>query len=706
LLEQSQIREKEDLQDLTFGPTKEIMTDGAGRISLALALKISTQLGLSYLPGGYQGRIGPAKGFWTVDFDDRTGEEWIETYRSQRKWNRSTEENGVSDDPSHRTFEVVACSSPLKSADLNAQFLPILMNRAVDQKRMRATISKLLEQSLAEELKSLKSAMDSPQLFRKWVYESRPGTSERLNSGAVPCRAGLPASIGERLNAMLDVSFDPNNLLFVKDMARTVFGLKCDELKTKFNITVGKSANAFMVPDFLCVLKPDEIFINFSNFTDKVSGFSAALLKSGDEVLLARSPAHLPSDIQKVKFVAKAEYFNLRDAIVCPIKGRASLASKLSGGDYDGDQAWITWDSSLVDNFTNADVVDPRDFVKEGYIHKDVRTYGELVKGQANPESLFLKESFTFVMRPTLLGLCTDHKKKLCEDILHIDSKEAIYLSTLLSNLVDQEKSGFSFGGDDWTLFQREVIKLPSKPLEFTPHDLEGSIKHYLIKVAHKLIEESRGDLHQSIDDPPSWDEDLVLLYRWAEDKALRNDEWKTILRQLDEELEALKSRWSSHWPKGDPNPKVTAEFYPVLDECFEKYSAIQPHIDTSITELLLLDCLRNPELSPWSMLKASALFASYGPKKGCGFKKVPTRFPWLIAGKQLLRVKGDFRKGGFPHTIVPEMYVMLKPDASFVKRLRIENRDDLVEEEMGIGSEDEDEDEGVELADDEIFDL
>jgi hypothetical protein len=706
LLEKSQIREKEDLQDLTLGPTEEIMTEGAGRISLALALKISAQLGLGYLPSGYQGRIGPAKGFWTVDFDDRTGEEWIETYRSQRKWNRSTEENGVSDDPSHRTFEVVAFSGPLKSADINAQFIPILMNRAADKKRMRNTISNLLEQSLAEELKSLKTAMDSPQLFRKWVYETMPGTSERLNLGVVPYRAGLPASIGERLNGMLDASFDPNNLLFLKETAQMVFGFKCDDLKTKFNITIGKSAYAFIVPDFLGVLRPNEVCINFSNFTDKVSGFSGALLQKGDEVLLARTPAHLPSDVQKAMFVAKAEYQNLKDVIVCPIKGKASLASKLSGGDYDGDLAWITWDSSIVDNFRNVDVRKPRDFVDEGFIHKDERTYEKLVEGQANPESLFLRESFTFVMRPTLLGVCTSHKEMLLETVLQVDSEEAIDLGTLLSDLVDQGKSGSTFQEEDWTRFKNEVIK--RKPHHgINRKDLEGSMKTHLIGVVHRLTEKSRAALHESIQEPPSWDEDLVLLYRWADAKALRHDEWKTVVRQLDEDLEALKSGWSSHFPQGDPNPKETAKFYLVLDEYFKKYSAIQPHIDTSITELLLLDCLRNPELSPWSMLKASALYASYGPKNGYGTKKVPTRFPWLMAGKQLMRLKADFREGGgFPHTVVPEMYAMLKPDADFVKRLRIENRDDLVEEEMGSGGGDEDEDEGLELADDDIYDL
>jgi hypothetical protein len=51
-------------------------------------------------------------------------------------------------------------------------------------------------------------------------------------------------------------------------------------------------------------------------------------------------------------------------------------------------------------------------------------------------------------------------------------------------------------------------------------------------------------------------------------------------------------------------------------------------------------------------------------------------------------------------------MYAMLKLDASFMKRLKIENRDDLIEGGMGIDSEDEDEGERLELADDDMYDL
>jgi hypothetical protein len=94
-----------------------------------------------------------------------------------------------------------------------------------------------------------------------------------------------------------------------------------------------------MVPDFSGVLEANEVFIDFSSFAD-VSGFASnGTLLNGVDVLVARSPAHFGSDIQKVRAVFKVELIGLKDVIVFSTKGNPSLAAKLSGGDYDGDIA-------------------------------------------------------------------------------------------------------------------------------------------------------------------------------------------------------------------------------------------------------------------------------------------------------------------------------------------------------------------------------
>lgn len=66
------------------------------------------------------------------------------------------------------------------------------------------------------------------------------------------------------------------------------------------NIGLGQSTTAFMIADPLNVLEEGEIHLGFSGmFRDPISGFDENMLHDMD-VLVARLPAHLPSDIQKV----------------------------------------------------------------------------------------------------------------------------------------------------------------------------------------------------------------------------------------------------------------------------------------------------------------------------------------------------------------------------------------------------------------------
>ena len=66
------------------------------------------------------------------------------------------------------------------------------------------------------------------------------------------------------------------------------------------NIGLSKSTYAFMIADPLAVLEENEIHMSFSGlFRDPNSRFDQTMLHDID-VLVARLPAHLPSDIQKV----------------------------------------------------------------------------------------------------------------------------------------------------------------------------------------------------------------------------------------------------------------------------------------------------------------------------------------------------------------------------------------------------------------------
>ncbi|TVY83675.1 RNA-dependent RNA polymerase [Lachnellula suecica] len=669
ILERSQIHDK---QDLTFGPEKEVMTDGAGRMSYTLALKVTTKLGLSYLPWGFQGRLGEAKGFWIIDHRDKAGEDWIEVYESQQKWKRSQKRGGESDDPSHRTFEVNRPSGPLKSADLNLQLLPLLIDRARNKPQMRQAIAKLPEDGLKRALEELKAGMDDAASLREWIGESNSNIKEKVKAGRVPFRAGLPSTIEDRLNHILESGFHPMTLKFVREMTRSLFKGKCDELKNRLNITVGKSTYAYMVPDFWGVLEPDEVYIDFSSFKDNVSGFAGVRL-NGEEVLVARSPAHFVSDVQKVKAVVKVELMGLQDVVIFPIKGNPSLAQKLSGGDYDGDMAWICWEPSIVKNFETAEVPKMPDLVAEGYITEDKTKYHDLVKGQKDTVSYFLKKAFSFNMQESMLGICTSFKEGSCYFDKSADSLSgppAVYMSTLLSSLVDQAKQGYLFDEDSWKRFKADRVKvIPKQPPLYknkTGH-LDPNAKHiidYLKYVADETVEKALADFHSSMpaSDSLYWDDDLTEPFADAMRYAIHNNDWKVMLDQLEVDLTPIKEEWRLHFAKKS-NDESKATFAPFRDKIYEKFIAIQPRGNATLVQALTIPdgSRRHPDTSEWARLKASALFSSYTPT-------YVSNIVWWISGRQLCQIKASCSKDAAPHYVVPSMYKNLKPNKTIIK--------------------------------------
>lgn len=76
----------------------------------------------------------------------------------------------------------------------------------------------------------------------------------------------------------------------------------CERLEQKLSIGVGQSAYAYITCDPLKVLEEGEVHLCFSRtFFDPKTKFQDTMLH-GMDILVARSPALLPSDIQRVCF--------------------------------------------------------------------------------------------------------------------------------------------------------------------------------------------------------------------------------------------------------------------------------------------------------------------------------------------------------------------------------------------------------------------
>jgi len=624
--------------------TKTVMNDGVGRMSLGLMKKVRDGLGLLDLPSAVQGRLGSAKGMWIVDMARPTDEVWIETYPSQEKWNWA--------DPAHRTFEVRAWSSQLRSASINLQLLPILEDRSSNKELLREVIGEYLQQELKRDLESLKLGLKRPEYFRQWLFErDADGCAAAAANAAAndtpTWLAGLPDRDVDVMAFLLDGGFGPTQLDFFWDMVVKRQRQKGEKLRQKMHVPIGQSAYAFMVVDFCNVLKEDEVHICFSSrFQDEVGEFSDTML-DGLDMLVVRTPAHLPSDLQRVRAVFKAEMRHLKDVIVFAAAGEVPLAHKLSGGDYDGDLAWVCCDQRLVRNFSS--VPPPPEPDLSPFYSQGKARFSDRQEGQHKIDkavAAMVREGFVFSLRKNHLPILTDWKERFAYKHNSISGNETVMLSYMLGKLVDQSKQGIIFTDKDFRRLREAVGVRYQLPKQLYKHKSsrygDGPhlhiIDHLRFDVAERTIQAALDGLKGIVDEigtkPSAWDTDLMVLHnnfdqlaRSAEGRAAGL--WETYM-QLRTDVEACASLWTTSIRTGDGTL-----FRSSVCAVFDQWRGIRPVVEKltgSIPLALVQGLLPRGELSDWELLKASSTFMWH-------YRKMP-RFVWRIAGVQLQHIK------------------------------------------------------------------
>ncbi|KAI0161728.1 RNA dependent RNA polymerase-domain-containing protein [Hypoxylon sp. FL1284] len=667
---EDQIRHQED--DI-LSPTGNEMNDGIGRVSLSVLRKIRDILDLDYTPCAVQARLGSAKGMWIADTTDPDQDDWIETYPTQRKWKCDWS------DEYHRTLEIKACASPLRPANLNLQFLPILEDRAIDKTRMRNTIAEHLATELSRDLESLKIAIKNPQLFRQWAWETSPQSEYR--SHEVPFLAGLPDNDRDKMAFLLDGGFDPMKQKYLQDMVFRRQRQKCEKLETELRVKIARSTYAFMIIDFLGVLEPDEVHLCFSSkFAD---GSDERYDLDGMDVLVARSPAHLPSDIQKVRAVFKPELRHLKDVVIFPRTGDIPLAHKLSGGDYDGDKAWVCWEPEIVNNFDSVDLPEKPDF--SGYLKRDKQKITSFVEeNDGDGVDGMIERAFAFSLRPKLLGICTSYKERLCYYYNSISNAPVVNLSWFLGELADQAKNGIIFGNAEWQRFRHDLIgeKLRlAKPAYKTDRTAamthaDHIIDHLRFVVAKRIIESELRSLNDSYKAEPAYLFDADVTNHWNEfEKTVGNPDhkgepkegWVLSLRQdLKDQLTACCNEWQR---------RMTAkrDYRSDVLDIYDRWWSIEPYVDPDVERdnvtlsQLQQSGTRPPELSNWRLLQASMTFKM--------FHKTNAGFVWQIAGRQIQYIKAlksSADAGKVPALVVPSIYAALRPDSKYIKRITV----------------------------------
>ena len=660
-----------------------VMNDGCARISRSAAASIAAKLGLGYIPSVFQGRIAGAKGIWMVDTIgevlNSSGKDdtiWIEITDSQVKF-ESPPIDSRDPDRDRVTLDVNAWSKALTSSYLNFQLIPILQDRGVPRNKFK----QLLEQDLLAKTDELNGAMEDVLMLRQWCHWNYPTSDNRVKNGGIQMLGGFPESTPEKIVWFLDHGFEPRTCGLLKDLLFQLIKEYCLRLENRMSIGIEFSTNAFILADPLNVLEEGEVHIVFSRPFKDSQGFDQHMLYNVD-ILVARLPAHLPSDIQKVRAVFRPELEGLRDVIVFSSRGQTSLASKLSGGDYDGDKAWICWDECLVDPFQNA--MTSEQPTPEYYGIRKETTKASDFNGKYDYIMSFLAHGFNFNFQRNLLGKCTLYHEALCYTRGDIDSEQAVQLAHLAGHLVDGPKNGFQFNDSDWAAFLKDKMDLPlwfdypaykdknrAKPTNNLIDDL-------VFNVARKVRESVLSTFDQNFHVVKSRDEDLTQLYQ-QEVKAAESDPMlKKAIKRLDLAVSLVVDYWNDNRPqviddsdsfsrnvnskRGDSGPRWDT----LREECREKWLAITPFDDEK--ELAAASRMqpgireRNASTERyWDLLKASITY----------HKHHQTKTVWYMAGLELGELKATAKGRGTYRTVINPVYEILKPDGRLLDAAR-----------------------------------
>ncbi|KZT43218.1 hypothetical protein SISSUDRAFT_1116585 [Sistotremastrum suecicum HHB10207 ss-3] len=177
--------------------------------------------------------------------------------------------------------------------------------------------------------------------------------------------SGLPREPSEAILGMVEAGFHPQKSDFLYDQLRIFMKWVVETYVKEYHLPVKESAEAFIVPDPFGILDPGEIYFYSSH--GYVDGLQLKTHIIKGPVLVGRNPTRVGSDIRKFTAIDRKDgyptflqqYTEYKDVIILSVKGPRSPASYLSGGDYDGDTAYIHWRRDLVDPFHDAPLLVP-----------------------------------------------------------------------------------------------------------------------------------------------------------------------------------------------------------------------------------------------------------------------------------------------------------------------------------------------------------
>lgn len=309
---------------------KFCFTDGVGKISAFLAQLAASELGIDQAatgaPSVFQFRLGGCKGVLAVSPDAKMRE--IHIRPSQYKFPAK-----------HEGLEIIRCSQ-FASSSLNRQLILILSALGVPDGTFI--------QKLKMQLSNLERAMKDERVALALLQKDIDANQMTLTMAGM-ILDGFFASKEPFLTSLLRL-WRAWSIKYLKEKAKILINdgallLGCTDETGQLKGHWTASEKTATPEDKEASLP--EIFVQLSKGPDD----KPQVVKG--PMLLARNPSLHPGDIRVVRGVDVPQLRHLKDVVVFPQTGDRDIPSMCSGGDLDGDDFLVMWDSDLLSHDWN-----------------------------------------------------------------------------------------------------------------------------------------------------------------------------------------------------------------------------------------------------------------------------------------------------------------------------------------------------------------
>jgi len=389
-------------------------SDGCGVMGLGVARKVQQAFNLKRIPGAIQVRLGGVKGMLSlkIDFDHDS----VGIRPSQVKFSSTS-----------RILEVKKHSRAIKGQD--AWIFRDLVY--------------ILDQSVPSNVFYKLATFTACELALKYDYSC---TSLRNMVRRMHCTAEEEywrnvLRNGRKMNGS---HFSISEIERIKDEMKT----PKEKVKLRCSVQIYQG-----VMDEYDMLEEGQILVGNGAVTGSV--------------LVARSPALFPGDIQRAEairgFREDARYIHLNECVVFSSMGARPLADMLGGGDLDGDEFFVINDAAILDNATMAE---PHD-----YGSSTANTSGEIDIELCFPLELrnalapSLKEQLNVLKRFLDAGNLVSKSKDAFDRIVDkfgVESIAAQEMAELHQYTLDARKHSFAISESKLVMMQKIINSCPS----------------------------------------------------------------------------------------------------------------------------------------------------------------------------------------------------------------------------------------------------